>query len=71
MCMSGDTRLQCYSVPQHSVKFAKGATSFLQVQVTRLVEAKMIEQPHRAAAYRRYQQTTAMWLPGVAALIKQ
>ncbi|KAL0017730.1 hypothetical protein WJX77_011017 [Trebouxia sp. C0004] len=41
------------------------------VQVTRLVETKMIEQPHRAAAYRRYQQTTPMWLPGFAALTKQ
>ncbi len=48
----------------------KEATLLPQVQVTSLVEAKMIEQPHRAAAYRRYQQTTPMWLPGVTALIK-
>ncbi len=55
----------------HSVQILNGATSLRQVQVTRLVEAKMVEQPHRAAAYRRYQQTTPMWFPGVAALTKQ
>ena len=36
----------------------------VQVQVTRLVEQRMLQQPSRAAAYRQYQQTTAMWFPG-------
>ena len=36
-----------------------------QVQVTRLVEQRMLQQPSRAAAYRQYQQTTAMWFPGI------
>ncbi|KAL3136755.1 hypothetical protein ABBQ38_005471 [Trebouxia sp. C0009 RCD-2024] len=36
------------------------------VQVTRLVEERMLKQPGRAAAYRQYQQTTPMWFPGVS-----
>ena len=36
----------------------------VQVQVTRLVEQRMLQQPNRAAAYRQYQQSTAMWFPG-------
>ena len=38
------------------------ACVIFQVQVTRLVEARMMQQPSRAAAYRRYQEMTPMWL---------
>lgn len=43
----------------------------MQVQVTRLVEDRMVQQPSRAEAYRKYQQTTAMWVPGINAFRKK
>lgn len=33
--------------------------------VTVLVERKMLEKPSRAAAYRRYQETTSVWIPWI------
>lgn len=44
------------------------SSNVVQVQVTRLVEQRMLQQPSRAAAYRQYQQSTAMWLPGLGTL---
>ena len=40
-------------------------------KVTKLVEDRMLQQKSRAQAYRRYQQTTPMWLPGPFKLLKQ
>ncbi len=40
--------------------------SGVQVQVTRLVEERMLQQPSRAEAYRQYQRTTPMWFPGIS-----
>lgn len=37
--------------------------AMVQVEVTRMVEKRMLDRPERAAMYKEYQQSTSVWVP--------
>lgn len=55
--------LFAWSLQQGWMVVGAAVNSACLAYVTVLVERKMLENPSRAAAYRRYQETTAVWVP--------